>query len=110
MAVFLNKKGIQPAAGDASMNKLKYINALVNVTQVRVQMKQTEESYKKMSSELEEKLKQHQARSPRWIFSGNWKNKYHERASTAYDKHGVDKHCQTIKTVACTKYTTTSSP
>ena len=63
VAVFLNKKGIQPAAGDASMNKLKYINALVNVTQVRVQMKQTEESYKKMSSELEEKLKQHQARS-----------------------------------------------
>eukprot|EP00826_Nyctotherus_ovalis_P031088 TRINITY_DN2481_c0_g5_i3.p1 TRINITY_DN2481_c0_g5~~TRINITY_DN2481_c0_g5_i3.p1 ORF type:complete len:400 (+),score=183.62 TRINITY_DN2481_c0_g5_i3:1419-2618(+) len=63
VAIFLHKKGIQPTAGDTSMSNLKYINALVNVTQVRQQMNQTEETYKKMSSELEEKLSQHQARS-----------------------------------------------
>lgn len=63
VAIFLHKKGIQPTTGDSSMNKLKYINALVNVTQVRLQMNQTEETYQKMSDELEEKLNQHKMRS-----------------------------------------------
>ena len=63
VASFLHKKEIQPAAGDASMNMLKYINALVNVTQVRVQMKQTQESYNKMAQELQDKLQYHQQRS-----------------------------------------------
>ena len=63
VATFLKNKEIQPAAGDASMNMLKYINALVNVTQVRVQMKQTQESYNKMAQELQEKLQYHQQRS-----------------------------------------------
>lgn len=63
VASFLMKKEIQPAAGDASMNTLKYINALVNVTQVRVEMKKTQESYNKMAQELQEKLQYHQQRS-----------------------------------------------
>ncbi len=63
VATYLQKKELQPSGGDASMNMLKYINALVNVTQVRVQMKQTQESYNKMAQELQEKLQYHQQRS-----------------------------------------------
>jgi hypothetical protein len=63
VATYLQKKDIQPAAGDASMNQLKYINALVNSTQVRMQMKQTQESYNKMAQELQAKLQYHQERS-----------------------------------------------
>ena len=63
VATYLQKKDLQPAAGDASMNQLKYINALVNSTQVRGQMKQTQESYNKMAQELQAKLQYHQQRS-----------------------------------------------
>lgn len=63
VATFLQKNQINPQAGDASMNELKYINALVNVTQVRMQMKQTQESYNKMAQELQEKLQYHQQKS-----------------------------------------------
>lgn len=63
VATFLQKNESPAAAGDASMNMLKYINALVNVTQVRVQMKQTQDSYNKMAQELQEKLQYHQQRS-----------------------------------------------
>jgi len=63
VAIFLHKKGIQPTTGDTSMNKLKYINALVNVTKVRAQMDKTEDTYKNMNNELQEKLDQHRTRS-----------------------------------------------
>ncbi len=63
VATFLSSKSIQQPAGDAAVNMLKYINALVNVTQVRVQMKNTQESYNKMAQELQEKLQYHQQRS-----------------------------------------------
>lgn len=63
VAIFLHKKGIQSTTGDTSMNKLKYINALVNVTKVRAQMDKTEETYKSMNNELQEKLDQHRTRS-----------------------------------------------
>jgi len=63
VAMLIQNRDHPPTGGDASMNELKYINALVNVTQVRMQMKQTQESYNKMAQDLEEKLQFHQERS-----------------------------------------------
>eukprot|EP00831_Metopus_contortus_P034082 TRINITY_DN2722_c0_g2_i6.p1 TRINITY_DN2722_c0_g2~~TRINITY_DN2722_c0_g2_i6.p1 ORF type:complete len:330 (+),score=90.09 TRINITY_DN2722_c0_g2_i6:16-1005(+) len=60
---YLKKKNINITSGDASMNSLKYINNLVSVTQTRVQMKQTQETFNKMAQDLQEKLQYHQARS-----------------------------------------------
>lgn len=41
---------------DVSMNEHKYLNTLANVHQVRFNLKETQDRYNKMASELQAKL------------------------------------------------------
>ena len=44
------------------MNEHKYLNTLANVHQVRFNLKETEDRYNKMASELQAKLNEKQAK------------------------------------------------
>jgi hypothetical protein len=41
---------------DVQMNEHKYLNTLANVHQVRINLKETQDRYNKMASELQAKL------------------------------------------------------
>jgi len=47
---------------DVSMNEHKYLNTLANVHQVRFNLKETQDRYNKMASELQAKLNEKQAK------------------------------------------------
>ena len=47
---------------DVSMNEHKYLNTLANVHQVRFNLKETQDRYNKMASELQSKLNEKQAK------------------------------------------------
>lgn len=49
-------------SGDAAMNEHKYLNTLANVHQVRFNLRETQERYNKMATELQEKLNEKQSR------------------------------------------------
>ena len=48
--------------GDRSLDEHKYLNTLANVHQVRFNLKETQERYNKMASELQAKLNEKQAK------------------------------------------------
>lgn len=62
VALLLQKREQTASAGDVAMNELKYLNALINVTQVRMEMKKAQEHYNKMTQDLQEQLVFHQRR------------------------------------------------
>ena len=47
---------------DVNMNEHKYLNTLANVHQVRINLKETQDRYNKMASELQAKLNEKQAK------------------------------------------------
>jgi uncharacterized coiled-coil DUF342 family protein len=47
---------------DVQMNEHKYLNTLANVHQVRINLKETQDRYNKMASELQAKLNEKQAK------------------------------------------------
>lgn len=47
---------------DVNMNNHKYLNTLANVHQVRINLKETQDRYNKMASELQAKLNEKQAK------------------------------------------------
>lgn len=47
-------------AGDSGMNDHKYLNTLAHVHQIRLDLKQTQDKYNKMSHELQVKLEEKQ--------------------------------------------------
>ena len=47
---------------DIQMNEHKYLNTLANVHQVRINLKETQDRYNKMASELQAKLNEKQAK------------------------------------------------
>ena len=49
-------------ASDVQMNEHKYLNTLANVHQVRINLKETQDRYNKMASELQAKLNEKQAK------------------------------------------------
>ena len=47
---------------EVQMNEHKYLNTLANVHQVRINLKETQDRYNKMASELQAKLNEKQAK------------------------------------------------
>lgn len=52
----------QDRQSDLQMNEHKYLNTLANVHQVRINLKETQDRYNKMASELQAKLNEKQAK------------------------------------------------
>lgn len=52
----------QGQADSQQMNEHKYLNTLANVHQVRINLKETQDRYNKMASELQSKLNEKQAK------------------------------------------------